>query len=60
MQTGGPWVELPDATVIMETGFAGRIVYPETGATDTTHEMDFIRIFLFTNLRGNTPDIRGY
>jgi hypothetical protein len=40
MQNGGPWVEPPDATVVMETGFAGRIVYPETDATYTTQEMN--------------------
>jgi|GEM_PF-6290243 len=40
MQTGGPWVEPPDATVVMETGFAGRIAYPETGVTYTTQEMN--------------------
>ncbi|PWR71506.1 hypothetical protein [Methanospirillum lacunae] len=60
MQNGGPWVEPPDATVVMETGFAGRIVYPETDVTYTTQEMNLMRIFLFTDLRGNTPDIRGY
>jgi hypothetical protein len=60
MQNGGPWVEPPDATVVMETGFAGRILFPETGATDTTQEVNLMRIFLFTDLRGNTPDIRGH
>lgn len=60
MQTGGPWVEPPDATVVMETGFAGRIAYPETGVTYNHSGDKFLRIFPVTDLRGNAPDIRGH
>jgi len=41
MQTGGPWVEPPDATVVIWTGFTGWILYPETGITCTTQEMNY-------------------